>query len=877
MKSVKNSNLKEIFKINSRMANVNTGILTHKYLFTGHDNGQVIAWNAKSLNPKLVCNLIRTVRNMREFKGKLIVGGDSGFLKVISIQNLDEVVSIKKNLGTIWRIVWIDEDHIVYGGKYGSLKFLENSNGVWNSKDLIGHKHSIFGLDCFNSKYLASGDYSGKIIIWEYNNGILNKKQDLDILDGIQGIFWRDENAIAVVSRSGKIHFLEKDKDKWIHTFEINLGTAWGNSVVMAKDENVIYGSTDNEVIQVDLSTYQSKKFEIKNCKKIFIVKDKLMLLTSRGFYVIDKSSIDIPIDLIKFKYSKISLIGHTNVGKSTFCNKVVREPQRKIQTTLGKRIWNWIPKIPLDLECRIVFHDHGGQESVLATFLPFLTDSDLILLFFSQRDIHTFDVAKKALKELKRILTKDIEIVLVQTFIDQPLEEISEKDVLLLMKEFGISYRFKLNPKSGQNVDDLKNYILEYIDWKVARIMIQTRLADDVFKSIIEIYKSDKPNISIDDFKSFFKKYSRKTISTPHLKFILSNLSDQGIIEYYKQISNKIFINDEDLNFLKSHIPIQLKSFGGIININKIYESFPDSKEYIDIIDEIYTTYLIWINAGNLRIFPNHLKEGQIILQQKHKDLLKSGFENELIFNYQEIELNLFLKLLVEKGLNCISVSTNEGLFMWGEDSAIIYYKFLETGDNIKGIFLKCNFYIGGLNEKLLLELKTKFASVLISLLGEVASNSSKSNNVNKKTPIKINEFTYDVAISYSHEEREYVEEVAKFLITEGIDVFFAPFEEATLWGENLLNFFLNVFKDMSKFCIIFISKNYLKNKWSLYEKDCAEIRQLHDNGDVYILPVKFDDTEIPGILSSIGYLNARKKSPEDIVKNFLEKIGYS
>ena len=36
--------------------------------------------------------------------------------------------------------------------------------------------------------------------------------------------------------------------------------------------------------------------------------------------------------------------------------------------------------KIP---ERRIIFHDHGGQETVLGTYLPFLTDSDIILIFF--------------------------------------------------------------------------------------------------------------------------------------------------------------------------------------------------------------------------------------------------------------------------------------------------------------------------------------------------------------------------------------------------------------------------------------------------------------------------------------------------------------
>lgn len=41
------------------------------------------------------------------------------------------------------------------------------------------------------------------------------------------------------------------------------------------------------------------------------------------------------------------------------------------------------------------------------------------------------------------------------------------------------------------------------------------------------------------------------------------------------------------------------------------------------------------------------------------------------------------------------------------------------------------------------------------------------------------------------------------------------------------------------------------------------------------YILPVRFDNTEIPGIMPTIGYIDGNKFSPSDLAEMIVEKVG--
>jgi len=136
--------------------------------------------------------------------------------------------------------------------------------------------------------------------------------------------------------------------------------------------------------------------------------------------------------------------------------------------------------------------------------------------------------------------------------------------------------------------------------------------------------------------------------------------------------------------------------------------------------------------------------------------------------------------------------------------------------------------------------------------------------------------EFEYDVALSFAGEQRDFVRKVAKVLAEEyDLKVFFDEFEEGNLWGENLYDKLHEIYSKKAKYVIIFVSKEYKDKIWPNHERKAAQERALQLKNSSYILPVKFDDTEIPGLPSTIKYLDANKYSPYEIALKFIKKLG--
>lgn len=131
-----------------------------------------------------------------------------------------------------------------------------------------------------------------------------------------------------------------------------------------------------------------------------------------------------------------------------------------------------------------------------------------------------------------------------------------------------------------------------------------------------------------------------------------------------------------------------------------------------------------------------------------------------------------------------------------------------------------------------------------------------------------------YDVALSFAGEQREYVEQVAKYLEQYGKNVFYDDFERADLWGKNLYDHLYNVYSEESEYIIMFISKEYKNKEWTRHERKASQEKAFIQSEE-YILPVRFDDTKIPGLNNTIGHLDANKFSPEEIAQIFTQKTG--
>jgi hypothetical protein len=136
--------------------------------------------------------------------------------------------------------------------------------------------------------------------------------------------------------------------------------------------------------------------------------------------------------------------------------------------------------------------------------------------------------------------------------------------------------------------------------------------------------------------------------------------------------------------------------------------------------------------------------------------------------------------------------------------------------------------------------------------------------------------EYQYDVALSFAGENRPIVEQLAVLLEAEGLVVFYDNFKKSDLWGRDLFQHLDDVYANQARFCVIFVSEAYAKKAWTNHELKSAQSRAFLQKNEAYILPVRLDDTEIPGIRPTMGYLDLRpgRDTIEDVAKATLEKI---
>lgn len=132
---------------------------------------------------------------------------------------------------------------------------------------------------------------------------------------------------------------------------------------------------------------------------------------------------------------------------------------------------------------------------------------------------------------------------------------------------------------------------------------------------------------------------------------------------------------------------------------------------------------------------------------------------------------------------------------------------------------------------------------------------------------------YEYDIALSFAGEDRVYVEKVANYLTDKGIHVFYDMYEQVELWGKDLYIHLADVYQNKAQYCIIFISKFYEEKLWTSHEKKAAFARAFRSSSE-YILPVRFDDTEIMGINHTLGYIDLRVTSPELLAEYVIRKV---
>jgi len=131
-----------------------------------------------------------------------------------------------------------------------------------------------------------------------------------------------------------------------------------------------------------------------------------------------------------------------------------------------------------------------------------------------------------------------------------------------------------------------------------------------------------------------------------------------------------------------------------------------------------------------------------------------------------------------------------------------------------------------------------------------------------------------YDIAISFAGEDRGIAKQIADLLIEKKVKVFYDSFEESELWGKNLYDYLSDIYSERSKYCLMLLSSNYKNKLWTSFERESAQARAFRENRE-YILPLRLDNTKIPGIHETVGYIDIKTHSIEKIVELIINKLN--
>jgi GTPase SAR1 family protein len=859
-----------------------SGVLVEKgrTLITGHSNGYVARWSLGSTSqPVIILRAASTVYALASFpEGGLFVGSQAGDLHLVE----NVAVPIPSRILTptnskqdrVWRVAAPSRDAVVVSSNYGVLKLLQKrGSGDWVPTPLVGHNDAIFALDYSPSGWLASGDYRGNILAWTKEGDSFKLQQRLRLDSYVSGLAFLGSDLLGAVGLSGGITIFnfQSRSNEWLPVFQTNAATGGGQSATPTLDGKQLLAVTADEIIGVDPESQQVNSVSVEGAFGVFPHGDDMLVLTSSGLLSMKASSLAPLLDLVRYNYVKVALLGHTGFGKSTLCSTLTTGHPGEQTSTFGRRVWTLVTKTDPP-QRRVLLNDNGGQERVVASLLPLMADSDLVLYFFKQTDRRGFTTALDIQRKLQPRLTSTTKQLLVETFTDQPVKEITDKHIQEKINELKLDGVIKVFPKSPVEVLRFRKELEARIDWEHSHTAAQSEVVDRVLGTIGALRKQGHPTTNVDEIAKLTKEASGNPIYLKHLRFVLQNLSDSGEIEYNPTIDKDLVVLDDPVfNELRTNIPVYVGEHRGIIQMAEIEKAFNDNPTFVAMLDRFYTSTGIAIETGDgkRRVFPPYLDDDRHVDLSELRPLFETGPKAiELEFQVQDFDLARLIRALIDLRLDCIDATQTEGLFSWGS-RAYLYYHVNFMDRAVGGRRLRFGYSVRGSDT----EAQTGLRSQLLNLLGSLYGMAVSSPTAEEK---KRSKHEIDVALTYATEQIEYVRRVDEELSRSGVRVFFDKDHETELWGEDLIVYLDRVFRELSTLCVMFISDDYIRKLWPRHERRSALARQMEQE-ESYILPVRFDNAIVPGLSTSIKYVRAEENTPAQLAERIRAKLQHA
>jgi hypothetical protein len=132
-----------------------------------------------------------------------------------------------------------------------------------------------------------------------------------------------------------------------------------------------------------------------------------------------------------------------------------------------------------------------------------------------------------------------------------------------------------------------------------------------------------------------------------------------------------------------------------------------------------------------------------------------------------------------------------------------------------------------------------------------------------------------FAVALSFPGEHRQYVNEVATSLADSlGKErVFYDRYYESELCRPNLDTYLQSIYGTDSELVVVFLCKAYSEKEWCGLEWRSIRDR-LKRGGAAALVFVRLDDGDVDGVFSIDGYIDASKRSADDVARMIVQRL---
>ncbi len=128
-------------------------------------------------------------------------------------------------------------------------------------------------------------------------------------------------------------------------------------------------------------------------------------------------------------------------------------------------------------------------------------------------------------------------------------------------------------------------------------------------------------------------------------------------------------------------------------------------------------------------------------------------------------------------------------------------------------------------------------------------------------------------MALSFAGAQRDYIEQVAEALRARGVRCFYDADEQIELWGKYLAEELPAIYGEQAAAVVVFVSAEYAARDWTRLERRASLNRAVRERRE-YVLPARFDDTPLPGLLSDMVAVDLRGRSPQQFAAMIAAKL---